>query len=105
MNAGILREKIEIYEPTVTRTQYGNSKTSWSLHYTTRASVQYNSGFEKEENKEIVRTTVYTFIVRHYVPVNEKMRIKHEGKMYKIESIKPNKYYNDKEIVAELVNQ
>jgi SPP1 family predicted phage head-tail adaptor len=105
MNAGILREKIEIYEPVVTRTQYGNSKTSWNLFYTTRASVQYNSGFEKEENKEIVRTTIYTFIVRHYVPVKETMRIKHDGKMYKIESIKPNKYYNDKEIVAELVNK
>lgn len=105
MNAGILREKIEIYEPVVVKSDYGATKTTWNLFYTTRASVQYNSGSRANENNEIVYNTTYTFIVRHYVPVKEIMQIKFNGNMYRIIYIKPNKYYNDKEIFAELVNK
>jgi head-tail adaptor len=105
MKAGILKEKIEIYAPTVETTEYGNSRTVYSLHYTTRASVQYNSGTRTNQNDEIFYPVTKTFIVRHYVPVTEPMRIKHDGKTYRIISIEPNKYYNDKEIITELVNE
>lgn len=105
MKAGILREKIEIYAPTVLNTEYGNTKTEYTLSYTTRASVQYDSGSRGNQNNEIFYSVTKTFIVRHYVPVSEPMRIKHEDKFYRIISIQPNKYYNDKEIITELVNE
>jgi len=105
MNAGILRDKIEIYEPVIVKTDFGSNKNSWKLFCTTRAKVDYGSGGRSNENNEIVYNNTYTFIVRHYVQVKEIMQIKFNDNMYRIISIKPNKYYNDKEIVAELVNK
>lgn len=105
MKAGILKEKIEIYEPIITTTDYGDSKIDYELHYTTHAHVMYNSGTRTNENNEVFYPTNRTFIVRHYVPVTEPMRIKFEDKYYQIISINPNKYYNDKEIYTELVNE
>ena len=105
MKAGILKEPIEIWKPTRITTEFGDSETEYVLFYTTRAFVQYNSGSRTLENNEIFYPTNRTFIVRHYVPVVEKMRIKYNGKFYQIISINSNKYYNDKEIYTELVNE
>jgi head-tail adaptor len=105
MKAGILKEKIEIYEPVITTTDYGDTKTTWSLFYTTHAAVMHNGGSRGNENNEVFYSTNKTFIIRHYVPVVEKMRIKFEGKYYQITSIIPNKYFNDKEIQTQLVNE
>jgi SPP1 family predicted phage head-tail adaptor len=105
MKAGILKEQIQILQPIIQKTESGVNKTSWEPYYTTRASVQHNGGSRGTENNELFYSINKTFIVRHYVPVVEKMRIKYEGKNYKIISIIPNKYYNDKEINTELVNE
>lgn len=105
MKAGILKEKIEIWEPTVIETEFGDSKTTYSVFYTTRAHVIHGSGSRTNENNEIFYPTNKTFIVRNYVPVTEPMQIKFEGKFYRILSIISNKYYNDKEIYTELVNE
>lgn len=105
MKAGILRNKIEIYNPVVTTTDFGNTKTEYTLFTTTRANVRYNSGSRVVENDEIFYPHSKTFIIRHYVAVTEPMRIKFEDKFYRIISINSNQYYNNKEILAELVNE
>lgn len=105
MKAGLLKEKIEIYSPDIITTEYGDSKVEYMLHYTTRANVQYNSGARVNENNEVFYPNNKTFIVRHYVPVEEPMRIKFENKFYRIISINSDKYYNDKVIYTELVNE
>lgn len=105
MKAGLLKEKIEVYKPVTVTTDYGDSTTQYELFYTTRAHVMYNSGTRVNENSEIFYPTNRTFIVRHYVPVEEPMRIKFEDKYYQIISIDPNKYHNDREIYTRLVNE
>ena len=105
MKAGILKEHIEIYEPVTVTTDFGNTTQTWQRFYTTRASVLHNGGTRLNQNDEIFYPNNKTFIVRHYVPVVEKMRIKFQGKMYQITSIIPNKWYNDKEIYTTLVNE
>lgn len=105
MKAGILKEHIEIYEPVTVTTDFGNTTQTWQRFYTTRASVLHNGGTRLNQNDEIFYPNNKTFIVRHYVPVVEKMRIHYQGKMYQITSIVPNKYYNDKEIYTTLVNE
>ena len=87
MKAGILKEKIEIYKPVVIKNEFGSSKINYELHYSTRAAVQYNSGYKSDSNKEVFYAQDKTFIVRHYVPVKENMRIKFDGKFYSINSI------------------
>ena len=105
MKAGILKENIEIYEPVTVTTDFGNTTQTWKRFYTTRASVLHNGGTRLNQNDEIFYPNNKTFIVRHYVPVVEKMRIHYQGKKYQITSIIPNRYYNDKEIYTTLVNE
>lgn len=105
MKAGLLTDKIQIYRPNIINTDFGDTHTEWELHYTTRANVIYNSGSRTNENQEIFYPTNRTFVVRSYVPVNEPMRIKFEDKYYQIISIIPNKYYRNKTIYTELVNE
>lgn len=104
MNAGILKEIIQLYQPVVTKTEHGASRTQWEIYYETHANVTYSGGNRSDEHNELVYNNSYRFIVRHYVPVKENMRIKYNGNDYKIISIEPNKYYNDKEIYCEKVN-
>lgn len=105
MKAGILKENIEIYEPVTVTTDFGNTTQTWQRVYTTRAAVLHNGGTRLNQNDEIFYPNNKTFIVRHYVPVVEKMRIHFQGKKYQITSIIPNKWYNDKEIYTTLVNE
>lgn len=105
MKAGKLKERIEIWQPVVKTTDFGNTTTVYELLKSTRAEVIYNSGSRTNENKEIFYPTSRTFRVRYYVPVKEPMRIKFEDKFYQILSIEPNKYYNNKTIITDLVNE
>jgi head-tail adaptor len=105
MKAGILREKIEIWEPVTTTTSYGDQQTEYQFVREVRANVRYDSGSRTTENDEIFYTVYKTFIVRYYTDVVETMRIKFDNKFYRILSIEPNKYYNDKVIHTELVNE
>lgn len=105
MKAGTLKYIIEIYRPVITSTDFGNTHTEWEFHYKTHANMIFNSGNRINENNEIFYPTTRTFIVRHYVPVEDTMRIKFEDKYYQIVSINKNKYYNDIEINTDLVNE
>lgn len=105
MKSGTLKYLIEIYKPIITETEFGDTHVEWEFHYKTHANMMFNSGSRTNENNEIFYPTNRTFVVRHYVPVEDPMRIKFEDKYYQIISINPNKYYNDKEIYTELVNE
>ena len=105
MKAGKLRDTIEIFKPVVNTTEYEDFVTSYEFHYKTRAEVIYNSGTKTNENNEVFYSTSRTFRVRYYVYVTEPMRIKFQDKYYQIISIEPNKYYNNKTIITELVNE
>lgn len=105
MKAGLLKEKISIYKPIVTKSDHGAQKLTYDLYYTTRSHVIHNSGSRDNESGEIFYSNSKTFIVRHYVPVNEHMQVEYNGKRYKIISIVPNKWYGNLEIYAEAINE
>ena len=105
MKAGLLNEKIEIYSKAVTISESGSVKQNYELSYSTRASVRHNSGSQINSNGEVFYPTNKTFIVRMYVPVKEPMRIKYDNKFYKIISINIDKTFNNKVIIAELINE
>lgn len=105
MKAGTLKYIIEIYKPITIETEYGDSNTEYEYYYKTHANVLYNSGSRVNENGEVFYPNTRTFIVRHYVPVKETMRIKYNDKYYQITSVNPNKYFNDTELIADLVNE
>lgn len=104
MKAGILKDIIEIYEPKVVSTDYGDQKITYVYFYKTHACIQDTGGNRAEEANRIVFNNSKRFIVRYYVPIKETMRIKFDNKWWKINQIQSNKFYNDKEIDCELVN-
>lgn len=105
MKAGILREKIDIYKPNISTTDYGNTKIEYVYYKSTRAAVDYVSGTKELVNDENFHTITKSFILRYYNDITEDDRIKYEDRFWKINSIKPNKYYNDKVVETELVNE
>lgn len=104
MKAGILRESISIYKPKVIKTDFGSIKYEYEYWKDIRCKVYHLSGNKQENDYEVFYSKNLRFIVRNYNQLEENMRIKYEGKFYDIESIIPNKYYNDKEVNATLVN-
>lgn len=105
MKAGLLKEKVYIYKPLVTKTDFGDTKVTYELSYTTRAGVLWNSGSRENENNEIFFAQNKTFIIRRYVPITEQCRIKYENKYYRVLSIEPNKKYHNLTVETTLINE
>lgn len=105
MKAGKLKDKIEIYNPVIIRSEFGSNKIEYNLFYTTRAEVKYNSGSKVVENNEVITTMSITFTLRYYVPLLDNMIIKYDDKRYRILSIEPSKQYNNKVVIAEKINE
>lgn len=104
MDAGSLKERIEIYKTTLTKNEVGEEQNDWVLKTETRSKVTNNSGSRNEENNEIVYNYIKTFEVRSYVDISEFDRIKWDGKFYRILNIDINKEYQKQIIQTELIN-
>lgn len=105
MKAGLLTERIELYQPIVTKTDYGSKNVEWEFVCSTRAAVDYVSGSRGLQSEEVFYPHTRTFLVRRYVPVEEPMRIRYNCQEFQITSINRNKKYQDILITADLVNE
>lgn len=105
MNSALLKTQIDIYYLKTNKTKYGTISPEYTLKYSTRAHVIFNSENQVVSEGEIFYPVNRTFVVRSYVPVVETDRIKYEQKWWKILSINKNIYYNNIEVVCTLVNE
>lgn len=105
MKAGLLNEKIEIYEIEYVRDDYGAAKGTPKLIYTTRAKVGHISGSRTVINSEIQTPYSKNFVMRIYVPITDTCWIKYEGKYYRVLSIDEDKHIQQKVVVTEIVNE
>lgn len=104
MDSALLRDKIDIYNLNVESTAYGTIQKSYKYASSTRAHVIFDSENQVVSEGEIFYPVNRTFIVRSYVEITERDRIKWKDQFWSILSINDNKYYNDKEIRTTLVN-
>lgn len=104
-NAGLFKEKIEIYREVKTQNQFGELVSSMQLVYTTMAKVTHMSGSRTVINSEIQFPYSKQFVVRKYVPVEDEDQILYNGKYYRILSIDPDPILWQQTILAELVNE
>lgn len=106
MNSALLRQEIiELYSPVVTENALGEYETSWKCEGTTRAGLlnqMMNRTFDVER---VGYDLSKTFVIRRYVKIEENWRIKWNGKLYYIISIDINKYFNDKTILVDIVEE
>lgn len=105
MNGGRLKEIITIQRSTITVDEYGANQLQWKDYITTRADVQYDSGNRMNESNEIIYTYTKTFTIRVYHKVDEKDRIRWDGKYYRILSIEKDKDKQNLTIKTELINE
>lgn len=99
MDSTRLRHPIEIYEIPILSTNYGTVKEGVPVYICkTKAHIIFDSQARVVESGEIYYPTDRTFVVRKYVPVTERCRIKWDDKWWNIVSINKNDYYGNIEI-------
>ena len=90
MQAGLLKNPIEIYTAVITTNEYGEQATEWMKVYSTRARLIHNGGNRELPNGEVYHNYMKTFEVREYVPISDFDRILFEGQFYRVVDIEPN---------------
>lgn len=106
MRAGLLNSVISVEKPEVVSDEFGANSLKWVQHISkTRAKVTYSSGSRANENNEIIFAYEVVFTVRIYHQIDERMRIRWEGKNYRILSIEEDRTLQQLTIKTELINE
>jgi SPP1 family predicted phage head-tail adaptor len=105
IRAGLLREKVTILKPVVTRNDYGDEVTTWEQVCTTRARVDFRSGTRAVEANEVVNPYTVTFVIRRFPQLSGYMRLSWHGNLYAIESINSEDHKQQQTIIASVINE
>lgn len=105
MQAGLLRDWVEIQQETVERDQLGGETRKWETILRTRARIQDKSGDLKEENREAVFTAIKNVSIRYRPGITRNMRMSWGGENYRILSIDRNRKNMSWDIKCELINE
>lgn len=105
MQAGQLKDIIEFEQRELIANQFNEQVIEYHKCLTTKAQVIYSSGARSVENNEMVVNYNPVFVIRYYHAINETMRIKFNNHYYRIVSIEPQKQYQQKRIITELINE
>jgi SPP1 family predicted phage head-tail adaptor len=101
MIIGKLRERIEIWQYSETKDEYGQPVRSYSKLYDRWASYKSLNGSESFETKEKTARRFAEFKIRvDGTTINETMRIKYEGEFFNITSIGKDEYKTHYTILA-----
>lgn len=105
MFAGLLNEKVEIYDLVVTKSKTGVVNQELQKVYDTRAKVGHIGGSRQVINGEITTPYSKNFVMRIYVPVTDTSCIKYEGNFYRVMSIDRDKSMQQVVVTTELVQE
>lgn len=105
MQAGLLRDIIEFEKRELITNEFNEQMIEYKPCLITKAQVIYSSGTRSIENNEMVVNYNPVFVIRYYHAINETMRIKFNNHYYRIVSIEPQKQYQQKRIITELINE
>lgn len=105
LRAGLLREKIAIKTPAVTRDAYGAEVVTYGQPAYLRARVVFRSGNRGDINHEIQNPYRVEFVVRTTMSLTPQMLLTWRGNDYRIITINYEKYKQQQTIVGEVVNE
>lgn len=105
MNAGLLKEVIEVHHQTSIVDQYGGDTTTYQLGFQTKARV-----FVDKRDREFINyseefPSLVTFHIRIYHKLQHTDRIKWNGEMYRILSVFPDKTRQLVEVKTALIKE
>ena len=99
-------EIIGIEKNVNTRDKFGSSNFTWQTAYDgVRAEVTSTNGYRSTSEDEIFFAHQVTFHIRYLSNVDERMRIKWDGKYYRILSIDYTRNRKEIKINTELINE
>jgi len=97
MRSGSMRHLIHFEEPTITRDSLGGEVKTWSSLITQEwVQIIPLKGDERYRSSKLDTEVTHKIRLRYRSDINSKMRIIHEGRTFKIDSIL-NVYEKDKE--------
>lgn len=105
MQAGLLKEWIEIERETVKRDRFGGETRTWETAFRKRARIQFRSGDQTLENRETVHTVINTVTIRWQPGIDRRMRLSWGGEKYRILSADRNRADMSLVIKCELINE
>jgi head-tail adaptor len=91
MQAGLLKDIIDIYKPTSITNDYGEQIVEYVKTHTIRARVIHSLGTRTIINNELIYPYNKTFIVRIYNDIKEGDEIRFDSKRFRVISIESNK--------------
>ena len=105
MQAGLLKEWIEIERETVERDIFGGETRKWETAFRKKARIQFRNGDQTLENRETVHTIVNTVTIRYQPGIDRKMRLSWGGEKYRILAVYRNRQEMSLVIKCELINK
>lgn len=89
MNAGDLRHRITIQQPTVAQDSYGEPVPTWSTFATVWAAAEPATGREYWANQQVTSELSVRFRIRHRTGITPSMRVSWDSRLFDIENIIP----------------
>lgn len=109
MQAGLLRDFVEVYRLTVAKnTTNGEEMSTWVKVWRGRARVEFSSGTQMLENNETINTITRKVTIRTKPVFDDKLstlRIKIFGDFYRILSRDIREYDMATIMIVELINE
>jgi phage head-tail adaptor, putative, SPP1 family len=105
MRAGLLKQIIEIQAKTIIKDEYGADVETYLPFLTTRCDVRYKTGTKQLSEMEIFNDQTLEFNIRYRSGIDETMRIKFNGRLYKIVFINEIEYRKSLQIVGERLQE
>ena len=92
IKAGVLRHRIDIEQLTITQDSSGDAVRSWSaLHSSVPASIEPLSARDFIAASAVQSQIVARITIRYRAGLNASMRLNHNGTIYNISGILPDK--------------
>ena len=105
MRAGLLRYSMILQEKIETRPAMGAIKATYVDLAPCKCNVIVKTGTTKDSDSQLMNSQVIEFTIRYNVVVDEEMRIKYNGRIYKILFINPEVTKGSTTIMAEYLNK
>ncbi len=86
MNAGKLRHRVTVEQPTASSDGYGGSTVSWTTFATAWAAVEPLSGREYFQAQQAQAAVTHKVTMRYLSGVTPRMRVKHGSRLLTIVS-------------------
>ena len=93
-----MEDTITILRQTVEKNRFGETIETWKPHYTTKARIYDTTGSRRQENGEFFHSYQKAADVWMYVDVKDTDRVEHDGKVWIIDEVVPDRHQIKKQL-------